>query len=90
MKEKKNLKWLSWFTFAVAVIFVYKTLDNFNDISMWIKNLISILIKKNAPLSKKHIVLAFNAYERSVNYWQIKEQKHISAIAVIVMKKKLI
>ena len=44
MKEKRNWKWLYWFTFAVAVIFVYKTLDNFNDISIWIKNLISILM----------------------------------------------
>ena len=45
MKEIKNwTKWIYWFTFAVAVIFVYKTLDNFNDISMWIKNLISILM----------------------------------------------
>ena len=44
MKEKRNWKWLYWFTFAVAVIFVYKTLDNFNDISMWIGNLISILM----------------------------------------------
>ena len=44
MKEKRNWKWLYWFTFAVAVIFVYKTLDNFNSISMWVKNLISILM----------------------------------------------
>ena len=45
MKQIKNwTKWLYWFTFAVAVIFVYKTLDNFNDISMWIGNLISILM----------------------------------------------
>lgn len=45
MKEKKNwTKWLYWFTFAVAVIFVYKTLDNFNDISAWVGKLISILM----------------------------------------------
>ena len=35
MKEIKNwTKWIYWFTFAVAVIIVYKTLDNFNDISI--------------------------------------------------------
>lgn len=50
------------------------------------KNTISILIKKNAPLSKKHIVLAFNLYERSVNIWQKKEQKHISLIAKAIYK----
>lgn len=45
MKEKKNwTKWIYWFTFAVAVIFVYKTLDNFNDISEWVGKLISILM----------------------------------------------
>ncbi len=45
MKEKKNwTKWIYWFTFAVAVIFVYKTLDNFNDISTWLERLISILM----------------------------------------------
>ena len=45
MKEKKNwTKWIYWFTFAVAVIAVYKTLDNFNDISKWFGGLISILM----------------------------------------------
>lgn len=45
MKEKRNwTKWIYWFTFAVAVIFVYKTLDNFNDISEWVGKLISILM----------------------------------------------
>ena len=45
MKEKKNwTKWIYWFTFAVAVIVVYKTLDNFNDISAWFKTLNSILM----------------------------------------------
>lgn len=45
MKEIKNwTKWIYWFTFAVAVIFVYNTLDNFNDISNWIGKLISILM----------------------------------------------
>ena len=44
MKEKINLKWLYWFAFAVAVIFVYKILDNLNDISIWLGNLISIVM----------------------------------------------
>lgn len=45
MKEKKNwTKWIYWFTFAVAVIVVYKTLDNFKDISKWLGGLISILM----------------------------------------------
>ena len=45
MKEKRNwTRWIYWFTFAVVVIVVYKTLDNFNDISAAFKKLISILM----------------------------------------------
>jgi len=45
MKEVKKswTKWLYWFTFAVAVIFVYKTLDSFTEITKWISNLLSVL-----------------------------------------------
>ena len=38
-KEHVIGKWLYWFLFAVAVIFVYKTLDSFADITNWFKNL---------------------------------------------------
>lgn len=44
--EKKTrtwTKWLYWFTFAVAVIFVYKTVDNLGQITNWFKNLLGIL-----------------------------------------------
>ena len=46
MKEKKRVwtKWLYWFTFAVAVITVYKTLDNFSEIGNWIANFISVIM----------------------------------------------
>lgn len=45
MNNKNNIwtKWLYWFTFAVAVIAVYKTLDSFNEIKDWIRNLVSII-----------------------------------------------
>lgn len=43
-KEKKVItKWLYWFTFAVAVIGVYKILDQFSAITNWIKGLIGVL-----------------------------------------------
>lgn len=44
--EKKTrtwTKWLYWFTFAVATIFVYKTVDSLGQITNWIKELLSIL-----------------------------------------------
>lgn len=46
MKEKKNIwtKCLYWFIFAVAVISVYKTLDNFNEIGNWFKNFFDIIM----------------------------------------------
>ena len=45
MEEKRRpiKKWLYWFLFTVAVLFVYKTLDNFSAISAWLKNLLSVL-----------------------------------------------
>jgi len=46
----------------------------------------SKLIKRNAPLSKKHIVFAFKAYERSVNIWHRKEEKHLLLIAKVMNK----
>ncbi len=45
--EKKNHtwgKWMYWFIFAVAVIIVYKTLDNFSDITNWIKGILDVLM----------------------------------------------
>lgn len=46
MEKKTNIwgKWLYWFIFAVAVIFVYKTLDNFSDITNWLKGIIEVIM----------------------------------------------
>ncbi len=46
MEKKNNIwgKWLYWFVFAVAVIAVYKTLDNFKDITNWIKGILDVLM----------------------------------------------
>ena len=41
--KKHWTKWIFWFLFAVAVISVYKTLDNFNDITLWFENLFNVL-----------------------------------------------
>ncbi|MBO5413742.1 MAG: AI-2E family transporter [Clostridia bacterium] len=42
-KTRSITKWLYWFLFAVAVIAVYKTLDNFSDITSWIGRLLDVL-----------------------------------------------
>lgn len=42
--KRKITKWLYWFLFAVAIILVYKTLDNFAAIGNWISNLLEVLM----------------------------------------------
>lgn len=45
MREKGNItKWLYWFSLALAVIIVYKFLDNFTAIGLFLSNLIGILM----------------------------------------------
>lgn len=43
-KNKSWVKWIYWFTFAVAVILVYKTLDSFSEITNFIQRLFNILM----------------------------------------------
>ena len=42
-KTRTITKWLYWFTFAVAVILVYKTVNNIEQIASGIGNFIKIL-----------------------------------------------
>ncbi len=46
MEEKKKgiTKWLYWFTLGVAIIAVYKLLDNFGQIGEWFKGLFDVLM----------------------------------------------
>ena len=44
MNKKKWKQWVYWFTFAVAVIFVYKTLDSFDSIVNWLGEVIDLLM----------------------------------------------
>lgn len=46
MGEKKRVitKWLYWFIFAVAVILVYKTVDNLGEILNWFGKLFSVIM----------------------------------------------
>ena len=46
MKEKKvNFsQWVSWFVLGVLLIVIYKTLDNFADITRFLTNLINVLM----------------------------------------------
>ena len=44
MNKKKWKQWVYWFTFAVAVIFVYKTLDSFDSIINWLGDVIDLIM----------------------------------------------
>ena len=45
MKERKGwTKWFYWFTFAVAIIIIYKTLDNFKEIGTWLTNFLHVVM----------------------------------------------
>ena len=46
MEEKKKgfTKWIYYFLLGVAIITVYKLLDNFSQITSWIHNLLDILM----------------------------------------------
>ena len=45
MNNKKNItKWMYWFTFAVAIILIYKLLDNFSQIGNWLEKFFSIMM----------------------------------------------
>lgn len=45
MKEKKVwTKWLYWFTFAISIILIYKTLDNYSQIKNGVANFFHIIM----------------------------------------------
>ena len=34
---KENKKWIYWFTLALAIVIIYKILDNFTGIGEWVR-----------------------------------------------------
>ena len=43
-KDNQITKWLYWFTLAIAIIIIYKLLDNFTAIGQFLSNLFAILM----------------------------------------------
>ena len=56
-KSRSWTKWLYWFTFAVAVIIIYKTVDSLSQIMDWLGGFLSIL----APFASG-ILIAYILY----------------------------
>lgn len=44
MEKKKWKQWIYWFSLAVAIVIVYKTLDSFSAVTDWVKNLLDLLM----------------------------------------------
>lgn len=44
MEQKEWRKWIFWFSFAVATIIVYKTIDSVSAIFLWFENLLNVLM----------------------------------------------
>ncbi len=40
---KSGSRWIYWFSLIVAIVIIYKVLDNFTGIGMWVGNLIKVL-----------------------------------------------
>ena len=78
-KTKGITKWLYWFLFAVAVIFVYKTIDNLAQITNWVKELLSIL----APFAAG-ILISYILYMPCKKV----EQAYLKVKKVKIIKKK--
>lgn len=82
-KKKNFTKWLYWFSLGVAIIAVYKLLDNFNQISGFIKGLLDILMPFIMGLL---IAYLFYIPCRKVESWyrKVKKPKWISKRARVL------
>ena len=40
---RSGTKWFYWFSLIVAIVIIYKVLDNFTGIGVWITNLLKVL-----------------------------------------------
>lgn len=79
-RKKKSLKWLYWFSLGVAIIAVYKLLDNFGPITAWLAKLLNILMPFIAGLL---IAYLFYIPCRKVESWY-KKVKPISKRARVL------
>ena len=97
MGEKKRpiTKWLYWFLFAVAVLFVYKTLDNFGEISKGISNFLGVIAPFLIGILISYLLYTpcrkiENLYLKSKNKIIKKRARGLSIITVYILVVLLI
>lgn len=89
MKERRVwTKWFYWFTFAVAIILIYKTLDNFHEIGNWVENFFHVVMPFILGIIMAYILyIPARSIERLLN--KIKKVKFIQkksrTISVVIV-----
>lgn len=94
-KPRTWTKWLYWFTFAVAVIFVYKIFDNFGEITNWIGTLFQVLAPFFIGLLIAYILYlpcrkVEEFYKKAKSKWIRKKARTFSVITVYLITLLLI
>ena len=94
-KPRTWTKWLYWFTFAVAVIFVYKIFDNFGEITDWIGTLFQVLAPFFIGLLIAYILYlpcrkVEEFYKKTKNKWIRKKARTFSVVTVYLITLLLI
>lgn len=94
-KPRTWTKWLYWFTFAVAVIFVYKIFDNFGEITNWIGTLFQVLAPFFIGLLIAYILYlpcrkVEEFYKKTKSKWIRKKARTFSVITVYLITLLLI
>ena len=94
-KPRTWTKWLYWFTFAVAVIFVYKIFDNFGEITDWIGTLFQVLAPFFIGLLIAYILYlpcrkVEEFYKKAKSKWIRKKARTFSVITVYLITLLLI
>lgn len=80
-ERKRGLRWFYWFSLGVAIIAVYKLLDNFGQITEWLKGLANILMPFIMGLL---IAYLFYIPCRKVESWYKKSTKFVRKKARIL------
>ena len=87
MNSKEWRKWLFWFSFAVATVIVYKTIDSVVEIFAWIKGFINLLMPfLMAMLAAYILYIPCRRIEESFKKTRIKPLKrHARGLSVVLV-----
>lgn len=89
-QNKKWTDWLYWFSFAVVLIFVYKTLDNFTEILNWLNRLFQILMPFVVGILVAYLLYipcrkVENVFQKTKNRFIRRKARTLSVILVYII-----